>query len=53
MGMKTHATFEDALEDAKRKYVGENPNILALPLTFKTASVHLCMRDEVRPSNGF
>lgn len=53
MGMKTRATFEEALEDAKRKYVGENPNILALPLTFKTASVHLCMRDDERPSAGF
>ena len=46
MGLKTRATFEEALEDAKRKYVGENPNILALPLTFKTAAVHLCMKDE-------
>lgn len=43
MGMKTRATFENALEDAK-KYVGNNPKILALPLTFKTASVHLCMK---------
>jgi len=45
MGLKTRATFEEALEDAKKKFVGENPNILALPLTFKTASVHLCMKD--------
>ncbi len=45
MGLKTRATFEEALEDAKRKFVGENPSILALPLTFKTASVHLCMKD--------
>ena len=45
MGLKTRATFEEALEDAKKKYVGENPNILALPLTFKTAAVHLCMKD--------
>lgn len=43
MGMKTKATFEDALKDAKR-YVGENPNILALPRTFKTAGVHLMMK---------
>ncbi len=46
MGLKTRATFEEALEDAKRKYVGENPNILALPLAFKTAAVHLCMKDD-------
>lgn len=46
MGLKTRATFEEALEDAKKKFVGENPNILALPKTFKTASVHLCMKDE-------
>ena len=45
MGLKTRATIEEALEDAKKKYVGEDPNILALPLTFKTASVHLCMKD--------
>ena len=45
MGLKTRATFEEALEDAKKKYVGENPNILALPMTFKKASVHLCMKN--------
>jgi hypothetical protein len=45
MGMKTRATFEEALEDARRKYVGDNPNILALPRTFKTAGVHLMMKD--------
>ncbi len=44
MGLKTRATFEEALEDAKKKFVGENPNILALPLTFKTTAVHLCMK---------
>lgn len=46
MGMKTRATFEEALKDA-RKFIGDNPNILALPLTFKTAAVHLAMKDEV------
>ena len=46
MGMKTRATFEEALVDAKRKYVGKNPNILALPRTFKSAAVHLMMADE-------
>ena len=45
MGLKTRRTFEEALEDAKRKFVGENPNILALPLTFKKTSVHLCMKN--------
>lgn len=45
MGLKTRLTFEEALEDAKKKYVGETPNILALPLTFKTSAVHLCMKD--------
>jgi len=50
MGLKTRATFEEALEDAKKKFVGENPNILALPLAFKTASVHLCMKDEPIPA---
>lgn len=46
MGLKTRATFEEALEDAKKKYVGENPNILALPKTFKVGAVHLCMKDD-------
>ena len=45
MGLKTRATFEEALEDAKRKFVGGNPSILALPQTFKCASVHLCMEN--------
>lgn len=47
MGLKTRANFEEALADAKKKFVGENPNILALPQTFKLASVHLMMKDEV------
>ena len=46
MGLKTRATFEEALEDAKRKFVGPNPNILALPKTFKLGAVHLCMKDD-------
>ncbi|MCI8375763.1 MAG: DUF2088 domain-containing protein [Lachnospiraceae bacterium] len=46
MGLKTRASFEEALEDAKRKYVGPNPNILALPLTFKLGAVHLCMEGD-------
>lgn len=45
MGMKTQATFESALKDA-RKYVGDNPNILALPQTFKMPAVHLGMKGE-------
>lgn len=44
MGMKTRATFEEALRDA-RKYVGASPSILALPKTFKVAAVHLTMKD--------
>lgn len=50
MGLKTRATFEQALEDAKKKYVGENPNILALPQTFKKAAVHLCMKNPAENS---
>ncbi len=46
MGLKTRATFEEALEDAKKKFVGPNPNILALPKTYKLSAVHLCMKDE-------
>ncbi len=44
MGMKTRATFEEALRDAG-KYVGKSPNILALPKAFKTAAVHLMMKE--------
>lgn len=43
MGLKTRATFDEALQDPK-KYVGDDAKILALPLTFKTAAVHLCMK---------
>lgn len=46
MGLKTRETFEEAIEDAKKKFVGPNPNILALPLTFKRTSVHLCMKNK-------
>lgn len=52
MGLKTRATFEEALEDAKQKFVGEAPNILALPQTFTTAAVHLCMKDPSRNSHS-
>ncbi|MCK5174954.1 MAG: DUF2088 domain-containing protein [Planctomycetes bacterium] len=45
MGMKCKATFEGALKDAG-KYVGSEPNILALPRTFRTAGVHLMMKGE-------
>jgi len=44
MGMKTRATFEDAINDAE-KYVGNNPKILALLRTFRTAGVHLMMKE--------
>ena len=44
MGMKTRATFEESLMDA-RKYVGPEPKILALPRTFRTAGVHLTMKE--------
>lgn len=45
MGLKTRATFEEALQDAG-KYVGDKPNILALPKAFKTAAVHLMMKEQ-------
>ena len=37
--------FTEALKDAERKYTGPKPSILALPRTFKTAGVHLMMKD--------
>lgn len=48
MGMKTRATFTDAFKDAE-KYVGKKPRILALPKTFRTAGVHLMMKDDKNP----
>lgn len=45
MGLKTRATIEEALEDSMKKYVGNKPNILALPLAFKKAAVHLCKKE--------
>ncbi len=44
MGMQTRATFEEALEDAKKRFVGSSPTVLALPRTFRTAAVHLTMK---------
>ena len=46
MGLRTRATIEEALEDAKKKYVGESPSILALPQTFKLSAVHLMLENE-------
>ena len=40
------------LEDAKKKIVGPNPNILALPRTFTTTAVHLCMKDPSQNSHS-
>jgi hypothetical protein len=45
MGLKTRATIDEALKDCER-IVGKNPKILALPRTFKTTAVHLCMKNE-------
>ena len=53
MGLKTRATIEEALEDAKKKFVGAEPNILALPETFKLSAVHLMMKDESHEGKGF
>ena len=49
MGLKTRETFEEALKDARLKYLPREPNILALPRTFTTAAVHLMMKDDVMP----
>ena len=45
-------TYEEALADARKKFVGENPNILALPQTFKLGAVHLMMKDEAYEGKG-
>ena len=52
MGLKTRATVEEALADAMKKYVGPEPNILALPQAFTTAAVHLCMKDPEQNSRS-
>ncbi len=46
MGLKTRATVEQALEHAKKHIVGDEPNILVLPKTFKCGAVHLMMKGE-------
>lgn len=48
MGMKTRATFAEALNDAQ-KFTGPEPHILALPRAFKTAAVHLMMETDPLP----
>lgn len=50
MGLKTRGTFEEALADAQKKFLGDNPNILALPRTYTTAAVHLMMKDDLPPT---
>lgn len=52
MGLKTRATFEEALADAMQKYVGSNPSILALPQTFTKAAVHLCLKNQPYGGTG-
>ncbi len=52
MGLKTRATVEEALEDAKKKIVGPNPNILALPRAFTTTAGHLCMKDPAQNTHS-
>jgi len=52
MGLKTRATVEEALEDAKKKFTGPNPNILVLPQTFKLSAVHLMMKGECPQGEG-
>jgi len=46
MGMKTRATFEEALADAQQKYAGHEARILALPRAFTTAAMHICMKED-------
>ena len=48
MGMKTRATFAQALKDVER-FTGPDPKILALPRCFRTAAVHLMMADDPLP----
>ncbi len=45
MGLKTRASFEEALADATAKYTDGKPNILALPGAYVSAVPHLCMKD--------
>ena len=38
-------SFKKNIEDAKKKFVGNEPNILALPKAFTTTAMHICMKD--------
>ncbi|MFQ9917984.1 MAG: hypothetical protein ACLRWQ_17905 [Flavonifractor plautii] len=52
MGLKTRATFEEALHDAMKKYAGPNPNILALPQHLhhrRRPPLHEGPRPQLRP----
>ena len=40
MGLKTRATFEEAIADATAKYTDGHPNILALPGAYTSAVPH-------------
>jgi len=46
MGLKTRATFEEAIEDAHKKYLPLNSATLVLPRTFTTGAVHLCLKNK-------
>ena len=48
--IRKRATFEEATEDARRKYAGDSPNILALPGAYVSAVPHLCMKDPAENS---
>lgn len=48
MGMRTRCSFDEALKDARR-YVGSDARILALPRAFRTAPVHLMMKEDELP----
>ena len=47
MGLKTRATFKEAIDDAMKKYLPASPAILALPGAFTSAAVHLCLKDDI------
>ncbi|MEE8681482.1 MAG: lactate racemase domain-containing protein [Olsenella sp.] len=51
MGLKTRATFEEAIKDATDKYTDGHPNILALPGAYVSAVPHLCMKDPSQNSH--
>ena len=46
MGLKDQGHLRGGPGGCQEELLGPDPNILALPKTFKVGAVHLCMKDD-------